>query len=263
MGSLLRRWLASPTVVALLAGVMAGSSLASVGGVAGAAARDHGTRSSTVFSACFLAGDVTLIRLRDTDPQRCESLLTHDGERHARYVTWSAQGRPGPIGATGAQGLAGADGIDGADGATGAQGIDGADGATGAQGIDGADGASGAQGPAGATGPTGPPGATGAQGPAGATGPTGSTGQTGPTGPAGLSGVEVISETLLGPAAILSGTVDCSVGKTVIGGGAQAGGDGYLTSSFPNGNGWSASAKGPSISALIVYVICATVASSS
>jgi hypothetical protein len=248
MGSLLRRWLASPTVVALLAGVMAGSSLASVGGVAGAAARDHGTRSSTVFSACFLAGDVTLIRLRDTDPQRCESLLTHDGERHARYVTWSAQGRPGPIGATGAQGLAGADGIDGADGATGAQGLVGADGAT------------GAQGPAGATGPTGPPGATGAQGPAGA---TGSTGQTGPTGPAGLSGVEVISETLLGPAAILSGTVDCSVGKTVIGGGAQAGGDGYLTSSFPNGNGWSASAKGPSISALIVYVICATVASSS
>jgi hypothetical protein len=51
-----------------------------------------------------------------------------------------------------------------------------------------------------------------------------------------------------------------SYGTTMIGGGAQASG-GYLIVSFPNGNGWTASAGGTSVSALIVYAICADVSS--
>lgn len=54
----------------------------------------------------------------------------------------------------------------------------------------------------------------------------------------------------------------CPVDKIVIGGGAQTGGDGRLIGSFPSGNGWSASAGGTSVSAVIAYAICAIVVSS-
>lgn len=86
------------------------------------------------------------------------------------YSLYSANGTPGPTGATGAQGPTGN---------TGAAGPTGANGATGPTGL------TGAQGPTGNTGATGAAGATGAQGP---TGNTGAQGATGPTGTFGASG---------------------------------------------------------------------------
>ena len=170
-------------------------------------------------------------------------------------ITWNQTGPAGPArpaGAVGAQGPAGPQG------ATGVDGVDGADGATGPQGDTGATGAqgpAGATGATGATGPQGPTGATGAQGPAGATGATGATGSP------GLSGVVVVVSNLTFTATFLSGDADCSsIGKTLIGGGAQTNGT-ALVASFPSGNGWSASARGASGDALIVYAICANVSS--
>jgi len=128
-------------------------------------------------------------------------------------------------------------------------------GAVGAQGPAGPQGATGVDGVDGATGPQGDTGATGAQGPAGATGATGATGSP------GLSGVVVVVSNLTFTATFLSGDADCSsIGKTLIGGGAQTNGT-ALVASFPNGNRWSASARGASGDALIVYAICANVSS--
>ena len=146
-------------------------------------------------------------------------------------ITWNQTGPAGPARPAGA---------------VGAQGPAGPQGATGVDGIDGADGA---------TGPQGATGATGAQGPAGATGATGATGSP------GLSGVVVVVSNLTFTATFLSGDADCSsIGKTLIGGGAQTNGT-ALVASFPNGNRWSASARGASGDALIVYAICANVSS--
>lgn len=119
------------------------------------------------------------------------------------YALYSANGTPGPVGATGPQGPAGADGavgpqgpagLDGATGPMGPQGPAGLDGAVGPMGpqgpagLDGAVGATGPQGPAGAVGATGPAGPAGPTGPTGATGATGATGPAGPAGPGTLSG---------------------------------------------------------------------------
>lgn len=171
-------------------------------------------------------------------------------------------GPPGPEGAEGPQGMPGLDGAGGVQGAqgppgaTGPQGVTGATGSQGVPGLDGADGVQGVQGPQGAAG------ATGATGPQGVTGATGATGATGPAGPPGLSGMEVVEGTKVGPAVFLSHQVFCPSGKTVIGGGAQSAGDGnYLIASQPYFNGWSTSAGGVTITAIVVYAICAVVSS--
>ena len=163
-------------------------------------------------------------------------------------ISWNQTGPEGPAGADGTAGAAGGTG------ATGQQGPAGVDGAAGSNGLDGA---TGPQGPAGADGTDG---ATGATGPQGAIGPAGATGATGATGPPGLSGVVVISETVSFTSTILNHQVNCTGGKTLIGGGAQTNGN-ALIASFPNGNGWSGTARGTSGDALIVYAICANVSS--
>ena len=190
-------------------------------------------------------------------------------------ITWNQTGPEGPAGADGTAGAAGGTGATGqqgpagVDGAAGSNGLDGATGPQGPAGADGTDGATGATGPQGTTGPAGATGATGATGSAGAQGltgaagpqgPTGATGTTGATGPPGLSGVVAISETVSFTSTILNHQVNCTGGKTLIGGGAQTNGN-ALIASFPNGNGWSGTARGTSGDALIVYAICANVSS--
>jgi len=102
------------------------------------------------------------------------------------YALFSANGNPGPTGATGITGPTGATGITGTTGATG---VTGTTGATGDIGITGIIGATGVTGTTGATGVTGATGATGVTGVTGITGTTGSTGATGVTGTTGGTGV--------------------------------------------------------------------------
>ena len=71
------------------------------------------------------------------------------------YALFSANGTPGPIGATGATGSVGATGLQGPTGLTGATGSVGATGATGLQGPTGLTGSTGPQGTIGLTGATG------------------------------------------------------------------------------------------------------------
>lgn len=92
------------------------------------------------------------------------------------YALFSANGTPGPTGATGPQGSAGNTGHMGP---AGLNGSDGVTGAIGPQGTDGNTGGTGLQGPTGDTGPTGSDGNTG---------PTGATGTNGITGPTGATG---------------------------------------------------------------------------
>lgn len=117
------------------------------------------------------------------------------------YALFSANGTPGPIGATGMtgatgpqgivgvtgeMGLTGATGITGATGLTGAPGLQGSTGMTGATGSQGLVGVTGEMGLTGATGVQGINGVTGAPGPIGLTGATGATGATGTTGATGI-----------------------------------------------------------------------------
>jgi hypothetical protein len=88
---------------------------------------------------------------------------------------------------------------------------------TGPQGDTGPQGVPGPVGPQGDTGPQGPPGDTGPQGPQG---PPGDTGPAGPAGPPGLSGYERVGHSEAMPANIIAvRTLECPVGKRVLGGG--------------------------------------------
>jgi hypothetical protein len=111
-------------------------------------------------------------------------------------------------------------------------------------------------------------------GPAGPAGPQGPAGPTGAQGPPGLSGVQIVTQsTDTSDIGVKSLVVSCPTGKKVIGGGAQALGDGVkngfvvLRESNPSaaGNGWHAVAGAPLNTAttpdtwtLTVQAICAT-----
>lgn len=106
-------------------------------------------------------------------------------------LNFTAEGIPGPIGATGPAGPTGSAGPTGPTGPAGSTGPAGPAGPAGPQGVKGDTGLQGPMGPQGSQGPTGAQGATGAAGTPGAqglTGPIGLTGPAGPTGPTGLKG---------------------------------------------------------------------------
>lgn len=116
------------------------------------------------------------------------------------------------------------------------------------------------QGPAGAAGPmgaTGPAGAAGAVGPAGAPGPIGPAGPAGDTGAAGAQGPAGPGSTIAEHDQHFSYnagdnstfTENCPSGSTLVGGYAPTvssidgpGTDpgGFISTSYPNGNGWTA-----------------------
>ena len=115
------------------------------------------------------------------------------------YALFSANGTPGPQGATGPQGPIG---LVGSTGAAGAQGPIGLTGLTGAVGLQGAKGDSGAQGPI---------------GPAGANGTNGTNGATGPA-PSGTGIVTVSSGTLQTPSGLTGDVTTTGAGlATTIG----------------------------------------------
>jgi hypothetical protein len=122
------------------------------------------------------------------------------------------------------------------------------------QGPAGDTGPMGATGPAGAAGPIGPAGATGPAGPIGPAGPTGATGATGAAGAQGPAGPgstvtehdqfysydagqnSTFTENCPSGSTLVSGYA--STVSTVDGPGADPGG--YISTSYPNGNGWTA-----------------------
>ena len=134
-------------------------------------------------------------------------------------------------------------------------------------GLNGHDGAAGAAGPAGPQGPAGPKGATGASGASGATGPE---------GPAARAVVlEYPSATFANPAegqygtptGVDFGTVPCSSGKKVVGGGVHTtSGDQLVNESYPTDGttasagqaGWGATIenRGATDESFTVYAIC-------
>ena len=69
----------------------------------------------TVYSGCLLSGRITKVRPKDTNPERCESVVNREG-RVARYVTWNAAGVEGPMGPTGRAGGSGPQGPQGPQG---------------------------------------------------------------------------------------------------------------------------------------------------
>lgn len=181
------------------------------------------------------------------------------------------------IGAVGPEGPAGADGLMGIQGLTGETGGSGIDGMAGAQGDTGLQGIAGTQGPAGPIGPTGVQGSQGAAGEQGLAGSQGPQGEPGVQGNSGLAGIEIVSNNWSkqvggNSSNFVDGTVLCPVGKTVIGGGAQAGGNYYsLSTTFPldggasGPDGWTASTSlfinKTTVNKFIditVYAICAT-----
>jgi hypothetical protein len=112
--------------------------------------------------------------------------------------------------------------------------------------------------------------------PAGPPGPAGAPGPPGPAGAAGapgLSGVQIVTaSTETGDAGVKFVTVTCPTGKKVIGGGAQAVGDGVVknfvslreSNPTPAGNGWHAVAgnignlsTSPDTWSLTAIAICA------
>jgi hypothetical protein len=118
------------------------------------------------------------------------------------------------------------------------------------------------EGTAGPTGPTGPQGPTGARG---ATGPQG------PTGADGVSGYEINSASVgIGPGVAAAGTIFCSAGKHVVGGGWTAdvpfSRGVFVLQSGPNtgGTGWTGSIENTNSSGDPVQVtlsaVCADVA---
>lgn len=151
--------------------------------------------------------------------------------------------------------------------------------------VGGATGPAGPAGPAGSNGLTGPVGPAGATGPAGVAGPKGDSGvagqkgATGATGATGLSSITVANASFtmadnVGSMDLVSGTVPCPSGKTLIGGGAQIlASNGAippwmaLVSSMPTSSGWYALAREmqdqirtPGTVQLYVYAVCAIVA---
>ena len=143
--------------------------------------------------------------------------ITHDNEPSCPPTPCPEPCPPGPKGDTGPQGPAGA---------TGPQGEKGEKGDTGPQGIQGAQGAEGPIGPIGPQGPIGPIGAAGPAGIPGNKGDKGDKGEKGDTGvqgpPGGIASLE-IRETLgveIDDApGYFGGTVYCSTGYKVTGGG--------------------------------------------
>lgn len=142
--------------------------------------------------------------------------------------------------------------------------------AEGQTGSTGPTGPTGPQGPTGATGATGPQGPTGAQGPTGPQGATGPSGPQGPPGADGVSGYEIISASAdIGPGVSAAGTIPCSAGKHVTGGGwttDQFFATGvFVNQSGPNadGTGWTGSIQNTNTSGGTVHVtlsaICADV----
>jgi len=144
-------------------------------------------------------------------------------------------------------------------------------GAIGPQGPAGPAGATGPQGSAGATGqqglagPAGPQGATGAQGPVG---PAGAVGPQGPAGPQGSPGSAGTPTTFIQTGGHHSAAgdgrvdvvVDCPSGSVLTGGHMRS--NGYdIIDSWPEGNGWRATAQTPLIpdtllGYITVYAIC-------
>jgi len=146
----------------------------------------------------------------------------------------------------------------------------------GAAGLPGPQGPAGPQGPMGPAGTQGPQGAPGPQGPAGPIGSAGPQGLSGPggaqglPGPAGISGYEkrlasTPSGTSLGSGSSLVLSVDCSVGKKVLGGGVFVvnGARPQLVYSGPSATGWAAKwfygGEGTISLAAEVYVFCADI----
>jgi hypothetical protein len=186
-----------------------------------------------------------------------------------------ADGAQGPAGPQGPQGDAGPQGLQGPQGDVGPQGPQGdvgpqgPQGDAGPQGLQGPQGDIGPQGPQGDVGPQGPQGDVGPQGAQGATGPQGPQGATGPQGPAGVSGYEsVIVTSATDSNSPKTATANCSVGKTIVGGGAAIGGAGLaggkiaLTESRPGSGSWIASAMETANEAntwtVTAYALCAT-----
>ena len=167
------------------------------------------------------------------------------------WVALGAIGPQGPTGAIGPQGPAGATGQQGLAGPAGPQ------------------GATGAQGPAGPAGAVGPQGPAGPRGSDGAPGPQGATGAQGPIGPQGSPGSAGTASTFIltgghhsavGDPEWIDVTVDCPSGSVMTGGHARF--SSYdITDSWPEGNGWRATAKTPLIpdtllGYITVYAIC-------
>jgi len=95
MAGLLR----SRVVVAVLAALFGMTAMLVVD--AGAHGKGHANHSGVVYSGCFHHGRITKVRIRDTKPERCETIETDSVAGHARYVTWSASGPEGPAGLDG------------------------------------------------------------------------------------------------------------------------------------------------------------------
>jgi len=81
----------------------------------------------TVYSGCLLGGKITKVRVKDVDPERCDTVVNKNG-RVARYVTWNASGVEGPEGPRGFTGPTGPPGEIGAQGPEGPIGPEGPEG---------------------------------------------------------------------------------------------------------------------------------------
>jgi len=126
----------------------------------------------------------------------------------------------------------------------------------------------GDRGPAGPQGAPGPKGATGARGPVG---PAGQTGAQGPQGNSGLTGLEyrVSSGTSVPKDQTVRAQVDCTSGKSVLGGGAgnfPSAGEARIVSSAPGGangdsTGWSVQVhnQGGAAFTTFAWAVCAKV----
>lgn len=120
---------------------------------------------------------------------------------------------------------------------------------------------------------TGDAGPTGPGGSQGSTGAAGSDGAQGSMGVPGISGYEIVSQSVVVPAAsgggfgTLTATVDCPAGKMALGGGINTGDDIrniVAQDSYPNssGTGWVLliTSGYPTQRTVEIYAICALVA---
>jgi len=67
------------------------------------------------YSGCLLGGKLTKVWSKDTNPERCETVVNAAG-KVAKYATWSATGPEGPMGPEGATGEPGPQGPPGESG---------------------------------------------------------------------------------------------------------------------------------------------------
>lgn len=105
---------------------------------------------------------------------------------------------------------------------------------------------------------------TGPQGPKGDTGDTGPQGPAGADGADGVSGYEVVTDNsslVIAPGNTGSHTLDCPTGKMPLSGGYQASVLVNVSSSYPNGNGWTFRMRNgdSNTQTPILHVTCASV----